>query len=403
MNQCCLSSVEVVSYCDDLVTEILLRLPLDSVFKFKCVSKTWNRLMSDPIFRAKYISRAKNSLLPLLGFFRVTVDQQDRTTPKLSFLPNCKERKFTNLDCIENYGLTQGSPQGLMLCWSQQKRSRIYNDYVWEPVRNQWFPIPEEPKKGNDFEDWHFSDGLYCEECSKDGVVHFKVIRAMLHRASHHILTIKSFSSRTGNWTQSFLTSPSEFSLGHQRYKGRSVGGIFYWKVCGHFAAYHPENENRMWLIKLPHRSEREGYMDFILGQSPDGCLRFALNEKHQFRMWDLKKRLSSYSLFESVASSEWKLKEVVSFKKFRLINYKATGHDPYTVRLNKYPTLMAFHPANSKLVYLRLGGRVFCYDFDTRILEPIQYPGIVLIYDGLIPYFQPPWLPSLPSRSVSI
>ncbi|XP_059631645.1 F-box protein At5g03970-like [Cornus florida] len=390
----CFSSVEVVSHCDDLVNEILLRLPLHSVFKFKCVSKTWNRLISGPIFCVNYQSHRKNSLSPLLGFFRGTL-ANDRSTLQLSFLPNCKERKVTNLDYIENYLVRESSPEGLIFC-SLKFVPRLY--YVCNPVKNQWFALPT-PNNGHD----PSFVNLSCEECSKDGVVHFKVIAAFFEKeepATYDRIHIEAFSSRTGKWSESFLTSPSEFSR-RKSNGGRSIDGIFYWRVSGHFAAYDPNmGENRLWLIRFPDRCcKREQSMKFILGQSPDGCLRFAIDEEDQFRVWVLKKKLSSYSLCHTVPSSEWTLKEVVGYKKLNLINYNATSRNPYIRRLKKYPRLDSFHPRNSKLVYIRRGSVMFCYDFETRRVERIQYHvnGTVMANDRLVPYFDPPWRPSLP------
>ncbi|XP_059630297.1 F-box protein At5g03970-like [Cornus florida] len=391
------SSVEVVSQCDDLVNEILLRLPLHSVFKFKCVSKTWNRLISDPIFCINYQSQRKNSPPPLLGFFRVTLTN-DQSILKLSFLRNCKERKVTKLDYIENYLVIDSSPEGLILC--NLETFQGFNYFVCNPIRNQWFALPT-PNNGHGLSFVNLS----CEECSKDGVVHFKVIAAFFEKeepATYDRLHIETFSSRTGEWSESFLTSPSEFSLG-KSYGGQSIDGIFYWKVGGHFIAYDPNmGENRLWLIRLPARctkKEHQPFMNFILGQSPDGCVRFAIDDRDQFIVWDLKKKLSSYSLCHTIPSSEWMLKEVVGYKMLNIINYRATGGDPYIRQLKKYPSLNAFHPRNSKLVYLRRGSVIFCYDFETRRVERIQYhgKGTVMANDRLDPYFEPPWRPSLP------
>ncbi|KAJ6976543.1 hypothetical protein D5086_022765 [Populus alba] len=44
------SSAEVIGNNLDLVTEILLRVPAKPLLKFKCVSKQWLSLISDPKF-----------------------------------------------------------------------------------------------------------------------------------------------------------------------------------------------------------------------------------------------------------------------------------------------------------------------------------------------------------------
>jgi len=42
---------------DSLLTEILIRLPLKSIFLFKTVSKRWLSLISDPFFARYYVTR----------------------------------------------------------------------------------------------------------------------------------------------------------------------------------------------------------------------------------------------------------------------------------------------------------------------------------------------------------
>ncbi|XP_059656765.1 F-box protein At5g03970-like [Cornus florida] len=390
------SSVEAVSHCDELVNEILLRLPLDAVCKFKCVSKTWNSLISHPLFCSNYLSQRKNSLLPLLGFFRITLAAQDYggSTLEVSFLQNCKERKFISLDIVVKRLFIDASPEGLILC--RLERFTVFKYYICNPVTNQWFALPE-PRHAPS------SAGLSCEERSSkdgDGVVHFKVVAAIMEveeGATHDRLHIETFSSRTGKWSESFLTCPSAFSYEvEMSYQCLSVGGMLYWKVSGHLVAYDPHmGENSIWLIELPPLccKKREGFfMDYILGHSSssDGCLlRFALNEKLMIKVWELKKKISSYSLSRVIPSSEWVLKEEVSHEKLGIGN--SLPHICF----------IEFHPRNAKLVYLQRGSMVFCYDFGTGRSEQIQYhgngTGTVSENDRLVPYFQPPWRPSLP------
>ncbi|KAK6269555.1 hypothetical protein POUND7_006660 [Theobroma cacao] len=90
-NQTC--SAEMVASNQDLLTEILLRLPVKSVFKSKCVSKRWVSLISDPQFAVKHI-RLHVNLGPSglyfygspFGFLNFDKDQNMLKVPSLSFL-----------------------------------------------------------------------------------------------------------------------------------------------------------------------------------------------------------------------------------------------------------------------------------------------------------------------------
>jgi hypothetical protein len=47
---------------DDVLTEILLRLPSNIIFKFTCVSTRWSGLITDPCFSKLYVRRKRRSL-----------------------------------------------------------------------------------------------------------------------------------------------------------------------------------------------------------------------------------------------------------------------------------------------------------------------------------------------------
>ncbi|KAL3514188.1 hypothetical protein ACH5RR_026905 [Cinchona calisaya] len=80
---------------DDLIILILIRCPLKSNFRFKCVCKSWNRHLLGSFFRDSYISFRKKSQIPapLLGFLRFRHEEPSSirpglgTTPSISFVP----------------------------------------------------------------------------------------------------------------------------------------------------------------------------------------------------------------------------------------------------------------------------------------------------------------------------
>ena len=64
---------------DDLVVEILSRLPAKSLCRFRCVSKSWRALMSNPAHRHRFAHTAacfffcrRDASIPAWGF--VTAD-----------------------------------------------------------------------------------------------------------------------------------------------------------------------------------------------------------------------------------------------------------------------------------------------------------------------------------------
>ncbi|XP_060186752.1 F-box/kelch-repeat protein At3g23880-like [Lycium barbarum] len=49
-----------IHFKEEIIMEILSRLPVQSLLRFKCVSKFWEALISDPYFKMKHLNFAKN-------------------------------------------------------------------------------------------------------------------------------------------------------------------------------------------------------------------------------------------------------------------------------------------------------------------------------------------------------
>ncbi|KAK4369692.1 hypothetical protein RND71_009167 [Anisodus tanguticus] len=49
-----------IHFKEEIIMEILSRLPVQSLLRFKCVSKFWEALISDPYFKMKHLNCAKN-------------------------------------------------------------------------------------------------------------------------------------------------------------------------------------------------------------------------------------------------------------------------------------------------------------------------------------------------------
>ncbi|KAD5961477.1 hypothetical protein E3N88_12950 [Mikania micrantha] len=159
-DQVLLSSTDLASH-DDVLTEILLRLPIRSLLRSKCVSKRWRSLISDQRFA---LIRNPNPNPPCGLFLRKTGNV---TTPEYEFVPFDRGKHvkppFKTLNFnggVSNSGIiVLHSSNGLMLCYSLHEqfcnitKEVNYNAmyYVYNPTINQVVTLPKPNLDGCDW------------------------------------------------------------------------------------------------------------------------------------------------------------------------------------------------------------------------------------------------------------
>jgi hypothetical protein len=136
------------SLTDDLSVEILSRLPVKSLCRFKCVSHLWRALMSHPEHRRR---------LPqtLAGVFYSSTDYT-RFPQEARHFFNVSEIGFPPLICpflsffpgYERISLILDSCNGLLLCRLRSDRSSSSEDaffryLVCNPATKSWDALPD--------------------------------------------------------------------------------------------------------------------------------------------------------------------------------------------------------------------------------------------------------------------
>nr|XP_011467719.1 PREDICTED: F-box protein At5g07610-like isoform X2 [Fragaria vesca subsp. vesca] len=144
--RCRSSLAETVANLEELLTEILLRVPAKPLLRFKCVSKHWLSLISDPKFRHRHTLQNPNS--PISAVF------PDRSTD-FSFIPfppdhNHISARWNPLEVIANqYGddiYIMHSCNGLILCRPLGAPSTLRSPYfVLNPTTNQFSTLAIPP------------------------------------------------------------------------------------------------------------------------------------------------------------------------------------------------------------------------------------------------------------------
>ncbi|XP_010915124.2 F-box protein At5g07610-like [Elaeis guineensis] len=169
---------------DDILIQIFLRLPRDSLLRCGLASKAWLRLTSDPFFLRCY----RSTRPPMLGFF---CNRHPPNTPP-RFIPTNKSiTKFTfNIALpLENSCLV-GSSRHLLLFGTSNGRSF----HVFNLATQEWTAIPQ--LTGRVSRRWAI--GFVHESASSTTTPRgFKVIRI------GPTLAVQTFSSTVGRWKRS--------------------------------------------------------------------------------------------------------------------------------------------------------------------------------------------------------
>lgn len=385
-------SVHAALASDDILCEILLRLPEKFVFKLILVSKKWLHLICSNSFRSSYHSRWRENV-HLLGFFVCNFLYLGRPRdgfrrppwePALPLLSTCKEGddlKFSGI--LKQLGYFIDSSNGLLLCG---RHPMTY--YVWNPITKQPYQLPQ-PQQ--------FYRSLcmaFIIEDSHDDAICYKVIRAkcVCKPVDVNTVSIETFSSKTSTWKQSTLTCSSSFAL-CPRTVATVIKGVVHWFAAQrNLAIYDPYlGLRRICLIKLPAGELSYDYEESVLGESSDGLLQYGQSSTLGIEIWVLEKEQSSNSsIYKSTHSGErWILRHKLNFRAMWKQNPTFTEH-------SKESQILSFLPRNSESVFIRSGSNIFLYDFESKRLEVVHYQGrgSSISWDSskIVPYFRPTW-----------
>ncbi|CAN6341295.1 unnamed protein product [Urochloa humidicola] len=125
---------------DDLIAEILVRVPYPSLCRFKCVSRLWLALCSDPGIRRKcpetlsgffFLSEELSPSGYVPRFINASGRDWAMVDPSLSFLPP----SHRNVAIVD-------SCNGLLLCCRLNLRGDVSCYFVCNPATQRWIKLP---------------------------------------------------------------------------------------------------------------------------------------------------------------------------------------------------------------------------------------------------------------------
>ncbi|KZV18779.1 hypothetical protein F511_15017 [Dorcoceras hygrometricum] len=150
--------LNLVNSIDDLpeplLIDIIQRLPLDSVFRSKCVSKKWLSLISDPIFACSYASRKPSLARPLALFYISSILEPEQPceigpyclffgSDSMTFAVDVFKTKLQQRQ-RETFALQLiGSDRDLLLFSGSSNSPKESTYCVCNPLTFEWFTLPE--------------------------------------------------------------------------------------------------------------------------------------------------------------------------------------------------------------------------------------------------------------------
>ncbi|XP_052180730.1 F-box protein At5g07610-like [Diospyros lotus] len=184
---------------DDLITEILRRLPAKSLLRFRSVSKRWFSLISHPDFTVLWTKSNCNSTS---GLFLRSLSHS--STPTFHYIPlnspNPNQPNFTSLDFVPDQ--PQGidiiqSCNGLLLCSAFRLRHHSCSYYVYNPTTHKFIALPNPRPFG--FENRIVRGVSLAFDPSESA--HYKVVCIFSHSSLlRGTYWVQIYSSETRSW-----------------------------------------------------------------------------------------------------------------------------------------------------------------------------------------------------------
>ncbi|XP_037419401.1 F-box protein At5g65850-like [Triticum dicoccoides] len=305
-------------FTDDLILEILSRVPARSLHRFKCVSVLWRDLIADP---------ANRNMLPqtLSGFLHTSfcgsayhhhfarvsggVAPYD---PSLPYLQPNKYKDMTQVDACNGFVLYRGCTKKVAPWYRADEDCRFV---VCNPTTGRWVELPPQPQapagRHSHIRGLAFDPAV----SSSFHVLHFE------EAYSSSMIGVSIYSSRTGAWSYRDSGMAEEVEL-FSRTRCVFVGGVLYLigflpGINDDYVLLAVDMMGKVWkTIRVPY-PRRFG----MIGSS-QGCLHYAISSVNEVELWCLK----------DCDSKEWVLKHTSSIDKLMgmtVKNYRVIGIHP--------------------------------------------------------------------------
>ncbi|KAF7020305.1 hypothetical protein CFC21_033422 [Triticum aestivum] len=313
---------------EDMVREILLRLPLDlySLPRASAVCKQWRSILADPKFLRRFYAHHRKP--PLLGFFHygstpitftpVLAPAPDHITPGRFSLGHYSDRILID------------SRHGRVLVLNLQHEEVV----VCDPITNKHHRVPIPPQYNGRF----FNATVLCA-ASDQGHVHgschlcpFKVVLVSYRENKHPYACV--YSSETATWGNVISTVASDDTT-FGPCCSTLVDNVLYWpaKKKGDDIVEFDLGTQNLNVIKGPPGMNMHDFDNFHIIDAEDGAVGLvALSRQLNLQMWRRKvdcRGVTTWLLQKTVSLGE--LLKIPSWTMRRIEPLKVVGYDEDT------------------------------------------------------------------------
>eukprot|EP01018_Ginkgo_biloba_P026208 Gb_31354 [translate_table: standard] len=266
---------------DDVLIQVLARLPKKSLFRFKSVCKKWRSIPTDPHFTNLH-SRFSSSKS---GFFFQVVPGPPSKNSFL-FIDQTFEHSELSLDFLPDQVLVRASCHGLLCCDSIMDRG-VY--YICNPMTREWKLLPnrrKNPAKRYDPDEATLVGLAFYPSTQRCKVV-FAGYYTRFGQRSRDILVTQIYDSQTDTWKRSSTTKSDIFSHINRNQVVFANGSLHWLTYSSVVLAFDLDKE--VWR-RIP------GPLELVTGNDTrlyllelEGCISMIQNSGDKMRIWVLQ------------------------------------------------------------------------------------------------------------------
>ncbi|KAG8376496.1 hypothetical protein BUALT_Bualt09G0069500 [Buddleja alternifolia] len=298
----------------------------------------------------------------VLGFFLLPGPNSSRPTSFISVSSegtDLQEGRWGNLDETLSFldhqtVIVAGSSKGFLLCVANREDNMTY--IICNPVTRVFciLPKPHKPYR-------HVAIAFICkgDHISLDGWKnHYEIVRAGVPNPNGLFTTfeIETFSSTSGEWTESTLNSASPISLVTANRPAFVMGDVIYWHTTYSTLVAYDRTRDSVEVIEFPVNDLLQRLVCWSNRLSvSEGKIHYCMHNGLNIKVW----------MLADIQRREWILKHKVSFGKMFQKN-------PRVVCSPVVISVQCLHPQNSKLLLLLLHQVPYWYNLKNKKLSII-------------------------------